>query len=50
MAGRNLADTQFDDLEHRDLLHTGRSGYRYGWSALNLDLQAMVEAPSQLGP
>jgi hypothetical protein len=28
---RALADTHFDDLECRDPLHCGRSGYRYRW-------------------
>jgi hypothetical protein len=26
-----LDSTQFDHLECRDLLHAGRSGYRYRW-------------------
>jgi hypothetical protein len=26
-----LASAQFDDLECRDLLHAGRSAYRYRW-------------------
>jgi hypothetical protein len=26
-----LASAQFDDSECRDLLHAGRSGYRYRW-------------------
>jgi hypothetical protein len=26
-----LDSVQFDDLERRDLLHAGRSGYRYRW-------------------
>jgi hypothetical protein len=31
-------DGQFDDLECRDLLHAGRAGYGYGFSALHLGL------------
>ena len=40
----------FDDLERRDLLHAGRSGYRCGRIALNLSLQAVAATPSQLEP
>ena len=47
MAGRNPGDAQFDDLERRDLLHAGRSGYRCGRIALNLGLQAEAKTPSR---
>jgi hypothetical protein len=43
-------DTQFDDLERRDPLHAGRSGYRCGRIALNLGLQAAAKTPSQPEP
>ena len=33
MAGRNPGDSQFDDLERRDLLHAGRPGCRLGWDS-----------------
>jgi hypothetical protein len=41
---------QFNDLERRDLLHAGRSGYRCGRIALNLSLQAVAETPSRRRP
>ena len=47
MAGRNPGDSQSDDLERRDPLHAGRSGYRCGRIALNLGLQAVAKTPSQ---
>jgi hypothetical protein len=45
-----LDSAQFDDLERRDLLHAGRSGYRCGRIPLNLGLQAMANTPSRLLP
>jgi len=33
-------EAQCDDLECPDLLHAGRTGYRYGFAALNLRLGA----------
>jgi hypothetical protein len=33
-------ETQFGDLEWRDLLHAGRAKYRYRFAVLNLGLQA----------
>ena len=47
LAGRNPGGFQSDDLERRNLLHAGRSGYRCGRIALNLSLQAVAETPSQ---
>ena len=49
-AAEIFGDTQFDDLERRDLLRAGRSGYRCGRIALNLSLQAVAATPSQLEP
>jgi hypothetical protein len=46
-----LAETQFDDLECRDLLHAGRAEYHYGVTGLNLGLEAMATgASAPLGP
>ena len=50
LAGRNPGGAQSDDLERRNLLHAGRSGYLCGRIALNLSLQAVAETPSQLEP
>src|SRR5437899_11966781 len=35
---RDPGETQFDDLEWRDLLHAGRARYRYGRTVLHLGL------------
>ena len=43
MADHWLVETQFDDLECRDLLHAGRTGYSYGFAALNVGLQAAAK-------
>jgi hypothetical protein len=50
MASGNPGGAQFDDLERRDLLHAGRSGYRWGRIALNLSLQAVAETHSRRRP
>jgi len=42
-------DAQFDELERRDLLGPGRSGYRQSRTALNLGLHAVTKTPSQRG-
>jgi hypothetical protein len=44
-----LAGFQLGDLERRDLLHAGRSGYRCGRIALNLGLQAASNRPRNFG-
>jgi hypothetical protein len=38
-------DPHLGDFEWRNLLHTGRSGYRLGGTALNLGLQAATNMP-----
>jgi hypothetical protein len=40
---RNPRETQFDDLNCRDLLRAGRIGYQDGFATLNLGLQAVAK-------
>jgi hypothetical protein len=43
---RNPDETEFDDLEGRDLLDAGGAGYRYGRTVLHLGLQAGLKPAS----
>jgi hypothetical protein len=45
----NPGETQFDDLECRDPLHTGGAGYADGFVGLNLGLEPRRKRPPHRG-